>query len=82
MTIVNKLSAEFLLLVVISLLIALPLGYYLMQEWLDQFAFKIPISVWFFVASAAISVLLAYATVSIQSLKTAFANPVDSIKSE
>jgi putative ABC transport system permease protein len=82
MTIVNKLSAEFLLLVAISLLIALPLGYYLMQEWLDQFAFKIPISVWFFVASAAISVLLAYATVSIQSLKTAYANPVNSIKSE
>ena len=82
MTIVNKLSAEFLLLVAISLLIALPLGYYLMQDWLDQFAFKIPISIWFFITSAAISVLLAYTTVSLQSLKTAYANPVDSIKSE
>jgi putative ABC transport system permease protein len=82
MRIVNKLSAEFLLLVAISLLIALPLGYYLMEEWLNQFAFKIPISAGFFLASAAISVLLAYVTVSLQSLKTAYANPVDSIKSE
>ncbi|MEN2281155.1 ABC transporter permease [Algoriphagus sp. SE2] len=82
MTIVNKLTSEFLILVGFSLLIALPLGYYLMQEWLDQFAFKVPISIWFFLASATISVLLAYSTVSIQSLKTAFANPVESIKNE
>ncbi len=81
-TIVNKLTSEFLILVGFSLLIALPIGYYLMQEWLDQFAFKVPISVWFFIGSAAISILLAYSTVSIQSLKTAFANPVESIKSE
>ncbi|MBN3583152.1 ABC transporter permease [Algoriphagus aestuarii] len=82
MTIVNKLTSEFLILVGVSLLIALPLGYYLMQEWLDQFAFKVPISVWFFLISAAISVILAYSTVSIQSLKTALANPVDAIKNE
>ncbi|EAZ79680.1 ABC transporter permease [Algoriphagus machipongonensis] len=81
-TIVNKLTSEFLILVGFSLLIALPLGYYLMQEWLDQFAFKVPVSIWFFIVSAAISILLAYSTVSIQSLKTAFANPVDSIKNE
>ncbi|MBN7817323.1 ABC transporter permease [Algoriphagus pacificus] len=82
MTIVNKLTSEFLILVGVSLLIALPLGYYLMQEWLDQFAFKVPISIWFFLISAAISVILAYSTVSIQSLKTALANPVDAIKNE
>lgn len=81
-SIVNKLSSEFLLLVGISLLVALPLGYYLMQEWLTQFAFKVPISVWFFFGAAAISIILAYATVSIQSLKTAYANPVESIKNE
>lgn len=82
LTIVNKLTSEFLVLVGISMLIALPLGYYLMQEWLAQFAFKVPISVWFFLSSAAISVILAYATVSIQSLKSAYANPVESIKNE
>ncbi|MBB6327550.1 putative ABC transport system permease protein [Algoriphagus iocasae] len=81
-SIANKLTSEFLILVMFSLLIALPLGYYLMQEWLDQFAFKVPISIWFFLISAAISVILAYSTVSIQSLKTALANPVDAIKNE
>ncbi|WP_296702679.1 ABC transporter permease [Algoriphagus sp.] len=80
--IMNKLSSEFLVLVSISLLIALPVGFWLMNDWLDQFAFKVPISVWFFLSSAGISVLLAYVTVSIQSLKSAFANPVESIKSE
>ncbi|SFU17457.1 putative ABC transport system permease protein [Algoriphagus locisalis] len=82
MAIVNKLTFEFLILVGISLLIALPVGYYLMQEWLAQFAFKIPVSAGFFLVSAAISIILAYATVSIQSLKTAYANPVESIKNE
>lgn len=82
MAIVNKLTSEFLILVSLALAIALPVGYFLMEEWLSQFAFKIPISVWFFLASAAISILLAYATVSIQSLKTAYANPVESIKNE
>ncbi|WP_192351081.1 ABC transporter permease [Algoriphagus sp. Y33] len=82
LTIVNKLTSEFLILVGVSLLIALPLSYYLMEEWLDQFAFKVPISAWFFLASAAISIVLAYSTVSIQSLKTALANPVDAIKNE
>ena len=82
LTIVNKLTSEFLVLVGMSLLIALPLGYFLMQEWLDQFAFKVPISIGFYLISAATSVILAYSTVSIQSLKTALANPVESIKSE
>lgn len=82
LTIVNKLTSEFLVLVGISLVIALPSGYFLMQEWLGQFAFKVPLSVWFFVGSSGISILLAYATVSFQSFRTAHANPVESIKNE
>lgn len=80
--IVNQLSAEFLVPVVFSLLIALPLGYYLMSEWLSQFAYKIPISWDFFLGAAAISVGVAYLTVTFQSLKTARANPVESIRNE
>ncbi|TVP53456.1 MAG: ABC transporter permease [Mongoliibacter sp.] len=80
--IVNQLSGEFLVPVVFSLLIALPLGYYLMSEWLSQFAYKIPISWDFFLGAAAISVGVAYLTVTFQSLKTARANPVESIRNE
>ncbi|MFC3881746.1 ABC transporter permease [Algoriphagus namhaensis] len=80
--IVNKLSSEFLILVGISLAIALPIGYWLMKDWLAQFAYSIPLSIWFFVVSGAVSLFLAYSTVSIQSLRTAQANPVDSIKNE
>lgn len=82
LSIVNKLTSEFLILVGISLLVALPSGYFLMKEWLTQFAFKVPISVWFFIGSASISILLAYTTVSFQSFRTAHANPVESIKNE
>lgn len=82
LTIVNKLTSEFLILISVSLLIALPLGYYLMQEWLSHFAYQVPISIWFFLLSAAISVILTYSTVSIQSLKTALSNPIDAIKNE
>jgi len=82
MGIVNKLSYEFLILVMISLIIALPIGFYLMNQWLDQFAYKVTIGAGFFLAAGFISLLLAYSTVSIQSLKAASSNPVDSIKNE
>ncbi len=82
MGIVNKLSYEFLILVLVSLIIALPVGFYLMNEWLDQFAYKVNIGIGFFIAAGLISLFLAYSTVSIQSLKAASANPVDSIKNE
>jgi putative ABC transport system permease protein len=80
--IIQKLSLEFLIPVGIAMLIALPIGYYLMNEWLSQFANKVPISSWFFVGTASISLVIAWMTVSIQSWKSATANPVESIKSE
>lgn len=80
--IVNQLTYEFLSPVAVSLLIALPLGYYMMSEWLNQFAYKTSISWGFFLGAATISVGVAYLTVTFQSLKTATANPVESIKNE
>ncbi|WP_026967491.1 ABC transporter permease [Algoriphagus terrigena] len=82
MGIVNKMTTEFLVMVVVSLLVALPLGYWLMVQWLEQFAYRVPISVGFFVLTAIVSLFVAYATVSIQSLRSAQANPVESIRSE
>lgn len=80
--IIQKLSLEFLIPVGVAMLISLPLGYYLMEEWLSQFANKVSISPWFFLGTAAFSMLIAWLTVSIQSWKSANANPVESIKSE
>jgi putative ABC transport system permease protein len=80
--IIQKLSLEFLIPVGIAMLIALPIGYYLMNEWLSQFANKVPISSWFFLGTASISLVIAWMTVSIQSWKSATANPVEAIKSE
>ncbi|MEP0711928.1 FtsX-like permease family protein [Algoriphagus sp.] len=80
--IIQKLSLEFLMPVGVGLLISLPIGYYLMDEWLSQFANKVSISPWFFLGTAASSILVAWLTVAMQSWKTAYANPVESIKSE
>jgi putative ABC transport system permease protein len=80
--IVGRFSGEFLILVGIALCIALPIGYFLMEEWLDQFAKKVSISVWFFMLSALLTSLVAYLTVSLQSYRAALQNPVESIKSE
>lgn len=80
--IINQLTREFLSPVAISLLIALPLGYYLMSEWLSQFAHKVPISWSFFLSAACISVGVAYLSVTFQSFKTAITNPVESIRNE
>jgi putative ABC transport system permease protein len=80
--IVQKLSLEFLIPVGIAMLIALPMGNYLMNEWLSQFANKVPLSIWFYLGTASISLVIAWMTVSIQSWKSATANPVESIKSE
>ncbi|GAB3220349.1 ABC transporter permease [Algoriphagus aestuariicola] len=82
MGIVHKITAEFIVMVFLSLLLALPLGYWLMDQWLEQFANRVPISVGFFLVTILVSVVVAYATVSIQSLRSAQANPVESIKSE
>ncbi len=82
MRVVNEITGEFLLPVFFSLFIALPLGYYIMGQWLDQFAFKIQISLGFFVGSAAISIVIAYLTVSLNSFKTALSSPIEAIKNE
>ncbi len=80
--IVQKLSLEFLIPVIIAMGLALPIGYYLMNEWLGQFANKVSISIWFFIGTASISLVIAWLTVSVQSWQSAIANPVESIKSE
>jgi putative ABC transport system permease protein len=76
------LSKDFLKLVVIANIIAIPLVWALMNNWLDTFAFRINIGVWIFVVSAAITTFIALITVSYQSISAAVANPVRSLRYE
>lgn len=80
--IVLLLSRDFVKLVGIALLIASPLAYYFMHNWLQDYAFRITISPWTFVAAGSAAVSIALATVSFQAFKTAKANPVKSLRTE
>ena len=76
------LSKDFLKLVMLANLIAIPLVWMLMDNWLDSFAFRIHIGVWIFLMSAAITTFIALITVSYQSITAAIANPVKSLRYE
>ena len=76
------LSGEFLRWVVVANIIAWPLAYWAMQRWLQSFAYRIQINVWTFVIAGMISILIALATMSYQSVRAALANPVDSLRYE
>ena len=80
--IVILLSKDFLLLVMIALAISSPLAYYLMNNWLQNFAFRIDIGWNVFVIVGAVSLFVALLTVSFQALKAAWANPVESLRTE
>ncbi|MBK9017808.1 MAG: ABC transporter permease [Saprospiraceae bacterium] len=80
--IVGLLSKDFLRLVALAILIAAPLAWYFMQKWLDDFAYRIELHWWQFLAAGAGAVAVAFLTVSFQSVKAALANPVESLRSE
>jgi putative ABC transport system permease protein len=80
--IVALLSGGFVRLVVIASAIASPIAWYFMQRWLQDFAYRIPLSGWFFVFAGMLALLVALATVSWQALRAARANPVRSLRSE
>jgi putative ABC transport system permease protein len=81
-TIVELISKEFLLLVVIAAVFAFPVAWYVMNHWLQNFAYRINIAWWVFVVAGIIAFLIAFATISFQAIKAAIANPVKSLRSE
>ncbi len=81
-TIVTLLSKDFLKLVAISILIAIPIAWYYMYNWLEEFDFRISISVWVFAIAGGLTLVIALVTVSFQAIKAARANPVKSLRSE
>ncbi|MEO6904756.1 MAG: ABC transporter permease [Ginsengibacter sp.] len=80
--IVNLLSIDFLKLVFISFIIAAPLAWYFMHQWLKDFAYRININWWIFLVAGFTAVLIALLTISFQAIKAAIANPVKSLRSE
>jgi putative ABC transport system permease protein len=78
----GMLSKQFIKLVLIACITAFPLSYWIMHLWLLDFAYRIHLSVWMFVAAGAIAILIALCTVSVQSIKAALANPVKALRSE
>lgn len=80
--IVTMLSKKFVLLIFISVLIASPLAWYSMNKWLRDFAYRIDISLFVFFIAAAGALAIALATVCIQGIRVAFANPVNSLRNE
>lgn len=78
----SLLSAEFLVLVIIALAIALPVSWFAMNSWLQGFAYRTQLQWWMFALSGVIIILIATVTVSFQAIKAALVNPIKSLRSE
>lgn len=75
-------SKEFLVLVTIAFLISIPVTWWAMHAWLQDFAYRISISVWVFAIAGIAVILIAFLTISFQAIKAAIANPVKSLRTE
>jgi putative ABC transport system permease protein len=80
--IVGLLSKDFLKLVLIGFILAVPITWYIMNQWLENFAYRTNINVWVFILSGVAAMLIAIVTVSWQSFRAATANPVQSLRSD
>ncbi len=81
-TIVSLLSKDFLKLVALSALLAFPIAWYAMHQWLQDFAYRISIPWWIFLFAGLVAAAVALFTISFQAIKAALANPVSSLRSE
>jgi putative ABC transport system permease protein len=80
--IVLMLSKDIVGLVLAAAVIAIPLAWVSMDKWLSNYAYRIPITIWIFLASVVMAVLVALGTISYQAIKAASANPVKSLRAE
>ncbi|MES1218159.1 MAG: FtsX-like permease family protein, partial [Bacteroidota bacterium] len=76
------LSKDFMKLVAIALVIAVPVAWFFMNKWLQDFAYRTNIAWWVFAAAGLLALLIAFITISFQSIKAAIANPVKSLRTE
>jgi putative ABC transport system permease protein len=80
--IVVLLSRDFISLVLVAIVIASPVAWYVMKNWLQDFAYRVNMSWWIFFAAGLLAVLIALITISFQAIKAAMANPVKSLRTE
>ena len=80
--ITSLLSKDFVKLVLIAIVIASPVAYLAMHKWLQDFAYRINISWWIFIAAGSLALIIALATISFQAIKAAITNPVKSLRTE
>jgi len=78
----NLLSKELFILIFIAIVIASPLAWYAMNDWLQAYAYKIDITIWIFIFAGMLSVLIALVTIGFQTMKALLINPVKSLRSE
>jgi len=82
MQIITILSQDFIKLLLIAIIIATPLAWWGTSRWLENFAYRIDLSLWMFLIVSALTILAALLTISFQAIRTAVANPVKSLRSE
>jgi ABC-type antimicrobial peptide transport system permease subunit len=82
MGLTGLLATEFMQLVAISCLIAFPLAWWFMKNWLQNYAYRTNVQIWVFLAAGSLALFIALATISFQAIKAAVANPVKSLRSE
>jgi putative ABC transport system permease protein len=80
--VVRLLTQNFVILITISFLIAAPIAWYLMNLWLQDYAYKVEITWDIFVIAAILSIMIALATVSYQAIRAAFTSPVKNLRAE
>jgi putative ABC transport system permease protein len=81
-SIVGLISKEFLLLIIAAGILGIPISYYMMQRWLEDFAYHIPMNAGIFATAALIAILIAFLTISVRSIRAAISNPVNSLRNE
>jgi putative ABC transport system permease protein len=81
-TIVGLLSKDFLKLVLIAAIIAFPVGWFAMNKWLQDFAYRVDVQWWVFILAGVVATAVAFFTISFQTMKAARANPVKNLRTE
>ncbi|WP_458629112.1 FtsX-like permease family protein [Winogradskyella sp. PC D3.3] len=76
------LTKDFLKLVVIAFLVATPIAWWSMNKWLQNYAYRIDLNIWMFLAAGGIAVLIAILTIAVKTIKAATSNPVESLRTE
>ena len=80
--VVYILSKDFMMLVIVAFILAVPVSWWIMHSWLQDYAYRININWWVFIVAGIISVSIALITISVQAIRAAMSNPVKSLRTE